>query len=96
MNSGKHLLSGFIVGVQGQGDVDIRCVLPLRGEKTWAWEGRSHVMGILNITPDSFSDGGQFTSVHQVLQLTTSVTTACFSRMQRAQQGTWDFAGLVA
>lgn len=26
------------------------------------------VMGILNVTPDSFSDGGQFTAVHKALQ----------------------------
>jgi 2-amino-4-hydroxy-6-hydroxymethyldihydropteridine diphosphokinase / dihydropteroate synthase len=29
------------------------------GDATWAWQGRTHVMGILNITPDSFSDGGR-------------------------------------
>ncbi len=32
----------------------------LLGEKTFAWGRRTHVMGILNATPDSFSDGGQF------------------------------------
>jgi dihydropteroate synthase len=29
-----------------------------------AVQGRTQVMGILNVTPDSFSDGGQLTSVH--------------------------------
>ncbi|KAK9817552.1 hypothetical protein WJX74_004633 [Apatococcus lobatus] len=55
-------------GVQSQGDVDIQCVLPLGDESAWAWEGRSHVMGILNITPDSFSDGGQYTSSHKAVE----------------------------
>ena len=27
-------------------------------------QGRTQIMGILNITPDSFSDGGQLPSVH--------------------------------
>ncbi|KAK9817553.1 hypothetical protein WJX74_004633 [Apatococcus lobatus] len=53
---------------QSQGDVDIQCVLPLGDESAWAWEGRSHVMGILNITPDSFSDGGQYTSSHKAVE----------------------------
>ena len=34
------------------------------------WGTRTYVMGILNVTPDSFSDGGQFNS------LTTAVTQA--------------------
>ena len=28
---------------------------------------RPHVMGILNVTPDSFSDGGRFSQVEQAL-----------------------------
>ncbi len=28
------------------------------GPRTFAWGGRTHVMGILNITPDSFSGDG--------------------------------------
>ncbi|KAK9865851.1 hypothetical protein WJX84_012475 [Apatococcus fuscideae] len=53
---------------RGQGKVDIRCVLPMGKLGCWAWQGRSHIMGILNITPDSFSDGGQITSVQQAVQ----------------------------
>ena len=33
-----------------------------------ATHARCQVMGILNVTPDSFSDGGKFTSVEQSLQ----------------------------
>lgn len=31
---------------------------------------RVHIMGILNVTPDSFSDGGQFTTKDAILQAT--------------------------
>ena len=29
----------------------------------WDWSQRTSVMGILNVTPDSFSDGGKFVSM---------------------------------
>lgn len=32
-------------------------------KKTYNLSDRTHIMGILNITPDSFSDGGSYTSV---------------------------------
>lgn len=32
-------------------------------QQTFHWGDRTYVMGILNVTPDSFSDGGQFNSV---------------------------------
>jgi dihydropteroate synthase len=32
-------------------------------DKIFAWGDRTYLMGILNITPDSFSDGGDFNSV---------------------------------
>ena len=31
-------------------------------------EGHTHVMGILNVTPDSFSDGGKFVGRDAVLK----------------------------
>lgn len=37
-------------------------VLPV-GEKLWSWSTNTTVMGILNVTPDSFSDGGKSLSV---------------------------------
>ena len=33
----------------------------------------AHVMGILNVTPDSFSDGGQFTTVDEALRRTEAM-----------------------
>lgn len=37
-------------------------VLPI-GNRLWDWSQKTAVMGILNLTPDSFSDGGKFQSV---------------------------------
>jgi dihydropteroate synthase len=36
--------------------------------KTYQLEQRTHIMGILNATPDSFSDGGKYTSVEQAVE----------------------------
>lgn len=36
--------------------------------KTYNLSDRSHIMGILNVTPDSFSDGGHFTSTENAVQ----------------------------
>lgn len=33
------------------------------GGRSFTWGARTHVMGILNVTPDSFSDGGQLPTV---------------------------------
>lgn len=33
-------------------------VVPLADGSLWRWEDRTWTMGILNVTPDSFSDGG--------------------------------------
>uniref|UniRef100_A0A7S1UFZ9 Pterin-binding domain-containing protein n=1 Tax=Phaeomonas parva TaxID=124430 RepID=A0A7S1UFZ9_9STRA len=37
-------------------------VFPAGGERLWRTDDRTHVMGILNVTPDSFSDGGSYDS----------------------------------
>ncbi len=33
------------------------------GGKFWNWGRRTYIMGILNVTPDSFSDGGKFIDI---------------------------------
>lgn len=51
------------------GKEGLRRVLPIR-DHLWDWSKRSHVMGVLNVTPDSFSDGGKFESIENaVLQV---------------------------
>ena len=37
---------------------------------------RTLIMGILNLTPDSFSDGGQFNSIQKALDYTMSMIEA--------------------
>ncbi len=36
-------------------------------DRTFLWGAKTYLMGILNVTPDSFSDGGQFNSVEAAL-----------------------------
>lgn len=36
--------------------------------KTYNLKDRTHIMGILNITPDSFSDGGNYTSIDKAIE----------------------------
>ncbi|MBE9041262.1 dihydropteroate synthase [Oscillatoriales cyanobacterium LEGE 11467] len=37
-------------------------------DRIFQWGDRTYLMGILNVTPDSFSDGGQFDTVDAALQ----------------------------
>lgn len=41
-------------------------VLPI-GNELLDWSRKTHVMGVLNLTPDSFSDGGRYTSVENAV-----------------------------
>jgi dihydropteroate synthase len=36
-------------------------------DHTLAWSSRTYLLGVLNVTPDSFSDGGQFHTLDQAL-----------------------------
>jgi dihydropteroate synthase len=40
--------------------------LIIRG-RSFSWGERTYLMGILNVTPDSFSDGGQFNSLERAI-----------------------------
>nr|DAD29851.1 TPA_asm: hypothetical protein HUJ06_031319 [Nelumbo nucifera] len=53
----KKLGGDSLIGKEG-----LRRVLPI-GNQLWDWSKKTHVMGVLNLTPDSFSDGGKFQSV---------------------------------
>ncbi len=37
-------------------------------DKVWKWGKRTYIMGILNITPDSFSDGGKYYDMDSALK----------------------------
>lgn len=38
------------------------------GKRAYDLASRTHIMGILNVTPDSFSDGGRYSSVSRALE----------------------------
>lgn len=47
-------------GEDAMSSAEIERVMPLKGDSLWKWGQKTDVMGILNVTPDSFSDGGAF------------------------------------
>lgn len=50
-------------------------MLTLRGQ-TFAWGKQTYLMGVLNVTPDSFSDGGHFNTLDAALQQACYMTNA--------------------
>ncbi|KAJ3234646.1 trifunctional dihydropteroate synthetase [Chytriomyces hyalinus] len=42
----------------------------------WTWSTRTRVMGILNVTPDSFSDGGEFTDLERAVAAAKAMISA--------------------
>ncbi|KAI9253191.1 Dihydropteroate synthase-like protein [Sporodiniella umbellata] len=59
-----QLLSQLLkVLAEGEGVSEIHKVLPLQSGQIWAWDKKTYIMGILNVTPDSFSDGGQHNDI---------------------------------
>ncbi|KAL8533593.1 hypothetical protein ACS0TY_009847 [Phlomoides rotata] len=79
-----HLLSGHPGGIfeawkklGGEsliGKDEIKRVLPV-GNQLWNWSANTSIMGILNATPDSFSDGGKFLSVESAVSQVQSMVT---------------------
>ncbi len=45
-------------------------------DRTFTWGARTYLMGVLNVTPDSFSDGGQFNSVAAAVAQARELTAA--------------------
>ncbi|KAG8644823.1 folate synthesis bifunctional protein, mitochondrial [Manihot esculenta] len=48
------------------GKEEMKRVLPI-GNHLWDWSRKTSVMGVINLTPDSFSDGGKFQSVDSIV-----------------------------
>lgn len=48
-------------------------VLPMGGMGVWHWTQQTHVMGVLNTTPDSFSDGGKYNRVNEAVERVTDM-----------------------
>jgi dihydropteroate synthase len=49
--------------------------LTLRSHK-FAWGDRTYIMGVLNVTPDSFSDGGRFQTVNAAIDRAIQMVSA--------------------
>ena len=45
-------------------------------DRVFAWGDRTYIMGILNVTPDSFSDGGQFDTIATAVDQATAMIAA--------------------
>lgn len=64
-----------LVGQEG-----LQAVLPLGSGGLWPWKQRTQIMAILNLTPDSFSDGGQVAVLPKTLK---NLPAACSGVSQR-------------
>ncbi|KAJ3359766.1 trifunctional dihydropteroate synthetase [Allomyces javanicus] len=51
-------------------------VLPLSRDVVWTWGRKTYIMGILNVTPDSFSDGGKYTTLDAALSQAQAMVAA--------------------
>ncbi|KAG0167847.1 trifunctional dihydropteroate synthetase [Apophysomyces sp. BC1034] len=49
------------------GSLKIDKVIPIQKQKLWCWSEKTYIMGILNTTPDSFSDGGNYADVDKAV-----------------------------
>ena len=46
---------------------ELKSLVLKRNNFTFNWQEKTYVMGILNVTPDSFSDGGEFNNLESAL-----------------------------
>ena len=51
-------------------------VLPIREDATWELGSRTYVMGVINVTPDSFSDGGRVEGARAVVEAARAMAVA--------------------
>ncbi len=58
-----------------EGGAKIQNPLIIRGH-TFEWGKRTYLMGVLNVTPDSFSDGGEFNTLDAALLQAQQLVTA--------------------
>ncbi|ORX58203.1 Dihydropteroate synthase [Hesseltinella vesiculosa] len=58
-----------------EGLVQINKVIPIQHQQRslWPWHKQTYIMGILNTTPDSFSDGGDYIDVGKAVQAALSM-----------------------
>jgi dihydropteroate synthase len=45
-------------------------------DRAFDWPDRTHIMGVLNVTPDSFSDGGDFDTIENAIDQAVAMANA--------------------
>jgi dihydropteroate synthase len=45
-------------------------------DRPFNWADRTHIMGVLNVTPDSFSDGGEFNTMDDAIEQAIAMANA--------------------
>lgn len=73
------------------GQDGLKRVIPV-GSKLWHWSDRTYLMGILNVTPDSFSDGGKYFSVQDAVAQADALARAGADIIDLGAQSTRPFA----
>ncbi|CAL9239985.1 unnamed protein product, partial [Arabidopsis halleri] len=73
----------------------IQRVLPV-GDNLWDFSKRTYVMGILNLTPDSFSDGGKFQSVDTAVSRVRSMISEGVDIIDIGAQSTRPMASRIS
>jgi dihydropteroate synthase len=66
--AGESGLAELGVAVHAALGIDVPPAPTVLGGRLFGWGERTFVMGVLNVTPDSFSDGGRFPSVDAAVQ----------------------------
>ncbi|TYG90483.1 hypothetical protein E1A91_A12G173400v1 [Gossypium mustelinum] len=79
-----------LIGKEG-----MKRVLPIRNH-LWEWSKKTSVMGILNLTPDSFSDGGKFVSVQNAVSHVRSMISGGADIIDIGAQSTRPMASRIS
>ncbi|KAK9088200.1 hypothetical protein Scep_027282 [Stephania cephalantha] len=74
---------------------ELRRVLPV-GKQLLDWSERTRVMGILNLTPDSFSDGGKYQSVEAAVSQVRLMISEGADIIDIGAQSTRPFATMIS
>ncbi|KAK4777843.1 hypothetical protein SAY87_018030 [Trapa incisa] len=88
--SWKKLGGELLIGKEG-----LKRVLPV-GNRLWDWSKQTSIMGILNLTPDSFSDGGIHQSVNSAVSHVRSMIMEGADIIDLGAQSTRPSATLIS
>lgn len=62
-----QLLSHYLKSPSYSPDNYVNRILPIKNDKILKWSTKTFIMGIINVTPDSFSDGGLYINIDSAL-----------------------------